>query len=225
MQGKNTRSRVCVQVWMTEDQRDQLRARAADKQTSMTQYLLEAAGVQEEGAAIPTPKKGSRRWKPKPIFVGHGENPEDQMQAWLRATEATRGREITVPEWDRVHGLFLGLRAMVDFDPTWSTLREWRAGRHVPSKVETRLLPALDDFEKLRKVQYDLWDAETGHTASKRRQRRAKNLEAVRSGDAARQKRRYEKLRAEREAQRQAFIDEHVTEYEGSEEPLPVAAE
>lgn len=213
MQNEDTPSKVCLQLWMTEPQRQALRAQAAAKQTSMTQCILQALALAAPTQQI-TPRT-SRRWKPKAHYVDIGADADQQAAVWVRSMEAARGRELPWPEWDRVHALFLGLKSMRDLKPSWSLMRERRAGRHVPtSPEEARLLQVLDDFDKLRKHHYELWDAETGHTASKRRKHRADNLEAVRAGDAARQRRKYAQTKAKLDqAKLEAFLEAHVTAY------------
>jgi len=211
MQGEDTPKRVCVQLWMKEGQRERLRARAAENQVTMTDYLLQAAGI-HEGIKMP-PTKSSKRWKPKAKFVEL--EGRDQQETWIRAMEGARGRELSWPEWRCVHALYLGLRSMINLKREWwPRVQECRAGRYKPrDKDEARMLRALAEFEVLRRMQYKLWDAETGHTASKRREHREANLDVVRAQDAARQRRRSERLHAEREAVRRTFVEDHVTEH------------
>ncbi len=211
MQSKDTPSKYYFQLGLSKTQREQLKARAAEKQLSMTQFALQAMGL--AAPAKPSAKPTKRRWKPKPRFVEL--EGKDQQQEWIRAVEAARGREIAFPEWENIHALFLGLRLMVPLKKEWwPRMHEWRAGRYTAKDVEeTRMLRALADFEPLRKAQFKLWDAETGYSSTKRREKRAKNLGVVKAQDAARQRKHYAKVHAPRREAEQVFIDEHVTEH------------
>jgi len=193
-ESESTPAKVCVQLWVTPEQREKIRRQAQARRSNMTAYLLELAEADGERPLLPPPRpqKIIRRFRPEPLLV------EDQLGAFLRAIEAIpTGGALEWPRWHHLHRLFWGLDE-ADRRAHWHGLTRWQKHGKIPLGHSELVIRAFDRFARLRQQARDVWVANTGYRKPD-------------PTNAERQRRYRKRVADDRHAVWARFESEHVT--------------